>query len=396
MDVAFAPLNSKQDVFLRRVLELRTNTKRVTTAGVVTVEELIADLPSNSNVTVPFDNVLLGSHASHFEIYLPLTRQQAIEPDVFEHTTFEIAARVANANPSPVKFPDTLFVSTTDGRIHFKGCNVGRDRPDTSRIASAPVPFLAKLRKAFGDTVRLTAPKHFHGIVNRTVVNSKTGVISGLGMFEFMAYEFSVRTKTRFKKTADLVQAFKDAHLKLIDGSEVPPEKWATWLIKGINGTTTIKFRPSLGTTIGTQTTLEVEGQLDVDVVPFPWDATFEPSDFPEPANYLAEFKDNMKGAPEFDPASEFPFYERWGYPSFDAFFDGLVWNPKPPLTKVKPPPPPTILRSLGTRVEYTLRIPITDPTSGNLLFNFFPSPSSIASAFVGMPETDARLYAEV
>lgn len=399
MDVGFAPLGSDQDERLRKLFELRTNTVRLAEAGVQTVEEFIDALPQAANVTLPMDSALLGSHAHEFEIYLPLTRaqQDPDHPDQFVHTDFETVLKVSADPQKPVRFPDSLFSSNdpdTTNEIHFKGCNIGRDRPDTTK--QDKVPLLHQLSAAFSETVITTAPKHFHGIFDGHVSRRKTDKkVAGLGIFEYLAYEFVVLAKKAFKTRDQLIGAYQAANLTLIDGTVVDPNQWRTWVPRSTAGQKFTMTVP-LGRTLGKLKTLAIKAELRADKTPFgPWTIDMDDSQFPQPSNYESFLHDEMKADEVFDPTkTDFPFYERWGYKNFEDFFSGMRWDIK--RKKIKKEPGRSQLWSQGLRVEYVLLIPITDPGTGNLLFNFFKGEGSSAASFVGIPETNEQLYARV
>ena len=71
---------------------------------------------------------------------------------------------------------------------------------------------------------------------------------------------------------------------------------------------------------------------------------------------------------PHFQEGYPFPFYERWGYDDVEEFLAGLKWTFRRG-TKGEA----NTLFGTGTRVEYSLLIPIVDPTDGHLFFNFYP-----------------------
>jgi hypothetical protein len=98
-----------------------------------------------------------------------------------------------------------------------------------------------------------------------------------------------------------------------------------------------------------------------------------------------------------------YPVYERFGYSSANDFLDGWRWSfswitVKDPVTKKKE----KALFCAGTRHDYEVVIPITDPTSDNdlakqtLYFNYYPRTGVAHAQTIALQENDARLFKTV
>ena len=69
-----------------------------------------------------------------------------------------------------------------------------------------------------------------------------------------------------------------------------------------------------------------------------------------------------------------------------DKFFAGYTWTHSASKTT---------LFTTGTRVEYTVVLPITD-TAGDLVFNFHPLASTPHTPIVNLSETDSDYFEQV
>jgi hypothetical protein len=98
--------------------------------------------------------------------------------------------------------------------FHVKGCNLGQ-----------ATPWLIKLREALGGHVRVSAPKHYHGVST----NGTEGV-TAIEILEWMAYEFVVFQKTPFANRNALAAAFHAKGFTRPDGTPIPRADFLAWL----------------------------------------------------------------------------------------------------------------------------------------------------------------------
>jgi hypothetical protein len=84
------------------------------------------------------------------------------------------------------------------------------------------------------------------------------------------------------------------------------------------------------------------------------------------PAARFTELQNMFATDPRFASGHPSPVYSRYGYNSLADFVAG--WNWAYAVSGAD-------LNITGNRHEYTLVIPITDPVTNNLVFNFFPDP---------------------
>ncbi|WP_157986604.1 hypothetical protein [Chitinophaga alhagiae] len=391
MDYSFAPGGTPFDGLLRAFYTRRGNTTLIAaTAARNTLREFISHIDGSATVTKPIQDMLLGTHANA-QGYLAATMfDNQIGRTGYEVMEDAISGRHTSDSTTPdttltsIAIPDTLIGYTTGpvaNNFHIKGCNVGR--------ATA---FLQKMKEALGDHVNLTAPLHFFGLYQHTAY----------GIWEFLAYEFKLLSKTAFANRAALVTAFDNLGLTFYNGDPVPVADIETWVPRTITRAATTPLNLPLGISIGSRTTIGTERQFRY---PGPEDYTFT-INFPNasqvpstPAdrmtaleNGLDSFKyrqsDTVGG---FDPAHPYPEYERWGYSSKQDFLDEHDWRFEKSGSRL-------ICR--GRFHAYTLLVPITDrdPANlGNIIFNFHPNAGSPHAAITtGLVETDTNFFATV
>jgi len=348
----------------------------------------------------PAGDLVIGAHAnSEGQWYIQLYPSQVnvagqptgrTEFENIEQTLETTAAGLARR----IRIDDSLIDWTAPPPTHFvhlKGCNLGK-----------AVPFLTKIKQAFGDHVLVTAPKHFQAVVSRTKKNNN-------GSFEYMCYEFQVQTAAvpdvkgngfhGFGTRADLVTALDGVGHEYLGGISVPTADWEKWVPKNINKAQSFYMALPLGQTVAglKEITLRPDKktlkggarQFRVKEIPVKWQFA-PPASATTPADKIAALKTAMLLDARFKPAHVWPMYERAGYASMDDFMDGHHWTF--PAAGAAP-------LTIGRRIEYTVLLPITDNSGAKpiLIFNFYPAPGAIQAAITtGIQPTDPSFYAEV
>lgn len=363
MDYGFAPGNTAQDKRARNLFSRRASTTLSAGKSLATVRGFANFLLTSGTVTRPIDDALIAAHANgEGWIFIPMFPKQK------GGTNFETLEKTLSDPAKSVSIDDAVIGYTTGDPImhsvHFKGCNIGK----------AP-PFLTKFREALGGNVMVTAPKHFHGIYEHTA----------FGTFEYMAYEFQVRDKAYFPSRAAILAAFDAGGFTYIDGTAVPTGDWSTWVPKKkVSKSVKTPVSGKLGVTIGKRETIEIEREYRVTPLKFWWSIKF--SGGPPPSTTAARqaaFEASVSGDAAFQSTHEYPMYQRLGYSDVTAFFAGYTWT-----HAVKK----STLFTTGTRVEYTVILPITD-TAGNLVFNFHPLSTTPYTAITNLNETDSDYF---
>ena len=384
MDHGFAPAADRHNANLRIMFTNRPATKLVHRRGLATIAEFIDHLGTAPTVNRPIGDLIVGTHAgSKGFLSIPLSRGQRGRSD------FEAFEDARDGTSDSVQVPDSLIGFSTGDPIthsfHIKGCNVGRNRSDTTRTPAAP--FLIKIKEALGGHVSVTAPKHFHGL----------DPAPGLGIFEYMAYEFKLgvlptlgpRRRLRgFVDQAAALAAFRAGGFRYIDGTPVPNDDWIPLIPKDITTGRDQTVKARLGVTVGTRKTMNVRRQFRVDTDDVLWTLDFpDATDIPaDEAGRLAALRLDMPRDDRFKAAHPFPQYERLGFKSFNDFFAGYRWT-----FRVRR----NVLVCTGLRFHYTVLLPITNRTTGNVVFNFYPNDTT-AATIRNLEITNAAFFTRV
>ena len=368
MDYGFAPGSTAQDGRARRLFQRRANTTLVSAKSLVTVRGFVNRLLSSASITRPIDDALIAAHASS-EGWLLITLFPAQTQR--GQSNFETLEESLSAIGNSIAIDDTVIGHSPGDpithNVHFKGCNIGK----------AP-PFLTKFKEALGDNVNVTAPKHFHDIYEHT----------SYGTFEHMSYEFSVQRKAAFATRAALLAALDAEGFTFIDGSAVPTANWGKWVPKKIGKTVKTPVSAKLGVSIGKRKTIDTTREFRVKRRPFYWQIKYSGGAPPSgTAARQTEFETSVGGDARFESTHPYPFYERVGYSSIADFFAGHTWT-----HTVKK----NVLYTVGIRVEYTVVVPITEVTSGNVVFNYHPLPTTSHAAITNLTETDTDFFESV
>ena len=390
-----------------------------------TVNEVITSLSTDTTVVKPIGNLLLGAHANAEGVLeIKLFRKQAYNEKKGQLTDFDSLEATLVRLPSPPNPPNTpdparsiAVASNLLGPtpaspphfVHLRGCNIGKSDE-----------FMTEWKKALGGKVTVTAPKHFHG-----VVEVSPSLSDQYGSWEYYEYEFIVRRPAAVKGVADvpdrphpirtrqdLIDAFTAADpvtgdpRKFLDGTEVDPANWKAWIPETISRTVAFDVRNDLvGAATGRRGTVVVKRVLWVLPARFSPTPITYPNEFATEVPPLEEREDALKqhllndaghSPSRFTPEHPFPMYRRLGYQTLEDMIEGYTWNLKnvTPLKKGK-----RQLVITGARVSYTLIIPITAPNpgpkldEGKLIYNFFPNEGSPHPAIIQIRQDDQSFF---
>jgi hypothetical protein len=358
MDYAFAPGTTPFDNYMRQLLTNRATTTVLNTS--TRIEGFLSDVTSAVPVANrPIGHLLIASHANDegwMKILFDST-QTSLDTD-YE----ELEAINTRGN---VNIPAGLM-DTATSILYIKGCRVGNN-----------TAFMTLLKQTFGNNIRVNAPRHFH------LAKEFTGV----GVLECLAYSFQVNSKTRFTNKAAAVTAFTAKGFTLINSSAVPNTQWTGWIPTAVNTPreTLPAFTLSQPVDGSTSTTIKQQYRYANDTIgpftiSFPTGTTMPTTDTAK----FAELQSMLNGDPRFASSHASPAYARYGYSSLADFLAGWSWTYSVSGRD---------LNITGNRHVYTLVIPITDPATGNLLFNFFPNAGVAHPVINLLPETDNRLF---
>jgi hypothetical protein len=259
MDFGFAPDGDDHVGNLRLMFERRASTTLIhakNAPGVNTVQQFITHLNSNSKITKPVDDLLIGAHANNEgQFLIPMFPGQS------GHTIYERLEESLKDAKKSIKIPDTLIGFTpgsqTTHSVHIKGCNLGQ-----------AMPFVRKLKEALGGNVKLTVPKLFHGATPAP----KEGV------FEYIGYQFFLKRTTIFPDRKTAIKEWDNAGFTMIDGNPVTTADWEAIVPTNPNLDWRKNINSKLGTTIGKRTTISTPWEHRVIEIKFgPWRVPFPP-----------------------------------------------------------------------------------------------------------------------
>jgi hypothetical protein len=360
------------------------------------IEKFINDLFGNT--PPPIGDMYIATHASSDGFLFVTLFSGAVDANgnPTDVTDMEVLDQ-ALAPSKPVKIPDSMIGYQSGApthSVHIKGCNIGRNRFRAN--LQPPNPFLVRMKKALGEHVKMTAPKHFHGLIPEN---------SHKGMYEYMAHEFIVRTKAVSRKGKwqgfpdrnALITAYKNAKLTYYDGSLVPDTEWnATLVPKKISMAAGSKITKGvslpLGRTIEGLTSVPVPTEFRVEIEPVFWPLPAGSFPADEPGR-LAKLKASIQADARFASSHPWPMWERRNFTNFNDYWNGHDWSVKTVSKKTGE------LLCVGRRVDYTVVSPIVDrsvapPSPRPLIYNFYPGPGSTQQPILtGFVESDNRFF---
>jgi hypothetical protein len=390
MDYAFIPGGTPAEEKGRTVFALRANTKLIAAKKAQRhIQGFLKLLATSGSVTRPIGDIVLVAHGSPTADYFMAADKKHSDP-----TTFEDLVEV-NAN-NTIRLDATQLSSGGDPlqviTVRVKGCNIGNSPQFIGMFEQAMQPS--------GGSLKMTAPKHFN----------EFSPIKG-GWVEYLAYDFSISSKTKIKGTAPqtdrdaVIQAFAGKNFPLITGaagSTVPAAAWNTWIPTNVHPgqaqwIQSFDYQVALSPAVGAVSTATLHREYRYTrSVPFTW--SWKAADPGTQAGRLKILHDTLplgtyRGVHAYDPDYPYPMYERYGYTDVDDYVNNLDWK----VTSWK-----GTLNFSAVRHEYTVQIPIAgDPvapsTDPDLTFyNFYPSRSSSPPAVTNLDETNAALYISI
>ena len=407
VDYAFAPGGTPYDRLSRVLLRRMPNTTLIDASALAQpaagpasfdVAAFINHLQATAAIAKPVGNLLIATHgnASGF-MTIDLDRVSLDETNNdATTTTYEVLVQaiasgsatihtVLHANPPN---PAVAF------DIHIRGCRIGQQPR-----------FVQKLKQAFVRARSVTAPKHFHIVGG---VGSRRKRLTRYGSFECLFYSFSLSRIARppgvpsdpaihnFRDPPEAVAQFNGAGFTFIDGTAVPRGRWQSWIPRK-NLRPRSPGRPvRLGQNVGRNFrrfrldhTFRVRTQPFTVTVP---GIAANPGTDPQREAILRNY---ITAHPAFQANHAFPFYERHGFATANAFLDGhrwgCVWDQDA-----------STLICVGRRRVYTVIVPVLDPATNqnpirqHLFFNLFPAAGSGLVRVTRLNVGDPRLFLTV
>jgi len=362
-------------------LARRPLTSVVPRGNIDSLEEILQTIPTGPQITLPISNIIIVSHAAEELLSFKLTdgsSELKIYPDL-------LCPYVSNAARPQI----TDRAIRNDANIHIRGCNIGKHEE-----------FLRFIKDIFGGSVTVTAPKHidFFGGFNYSV---------GRGYVEHMLYYYKVVTQQRVSSKDELVGLFRDKYELETDihGNLLTEQNWINWLpaysaFHPPPGGTLVRLPMRHGCSCPVDPAMYTNRKYHYDLYnPYNFDLSSWRQPGTDPPGEESEILDNlrivMEGIDEMQtnyPSADcqYPYYTRWGYDSFDDFFDAMHWSTNW-ITSTRN------MACAGTLHQYELRIPIVDDQN-SLIINAILNTGNreYMPDCHGIDETDTRLFASV
>jgi hypothetical protein len=394
MDLLFVPGDSDAEKAAKKFFPKRPGAKLITPRGVKNHLAGFLDTlgASSSGITPPIGDIIIFAHGGddgHYSI--PLTGSVPSPAD------FE---KVVDADKADKIRIDAALVTPSGGgaqntiTVRLMGCNVGQARLFMEKFQSAMTPK--------GGAIKVIAPLHFDEIDNKYIRG---------GLVEYLAHNFTLRVKDKFKDRDALVDAFDQATPKLtyLDGTKIPKEAWKDWVPENIHPPAAswqqrFFMFVDLDPAANGQTHVKIHGEyrfrmLAPPIAPFAF--TLRASD---PGNDHDRIELLRKSLPKaanaaglklYDPNYPLPLWKRWGFSKLDDFVDNLNWHDDTRTTKGEH-------HFTASMPEYTVMLPVTDPPGAAVppnppptpkmkFYNFYPDGAGTADMHID--EANNKLY---
>ncbi len=376
MDYVFAPGSTPPERNLRTFFERQPDTQ-VIDNYFGSIDLFIKKLNEDPSIVRPLDNIIIVSHGTDGG-YLSLpfgTIILSLRRGIESHTTYEVLEYADSHNTND------LIPSNIDGntKIAINGCKIGQAQP-----------FVQKLKECFGGSVPVSAPKHFDAVFS----------VPGVGIIESLSYDFSfaVLHPFRGRRTArtQLIAAFQAQNFKFLDGTDVPHDSWSQWLPHNVSPgkrvfNYRVNFSPPLKRMDGTDLPtlrLGINNGFRAETQQYVYTKEYAAGAPTERTQQEQALRAGLQGQPNFNASHPFPVWQRYELENFDAFIAGFDWifSRSEDLNT---------LICTGTRVLYTLAVPITQDPLGanNLLLNIAPEPGNTSPSAPQLLRTNSELF---
>jgi hypothetical protein len=358
MNYAFIPGIEPEFDALRTVVAQRANTQIVGGPGVKTVEDFLShlDLLIETIGIARADDLITGSHGTaegemliRLDSSVPALNQWKTIPVVYEDLLRVIASQ-------SIRIPSGVKTANTNFRMEM--CSLGADNDK---------PFLRKLKEALGSPKTVSAPRYIHSL----------STIDGVSYYEYMKYEFwafGLDHGSKPQPNRDAVKAaFAAGGFQFSDGTNIPPANWETWLpvASKINLDPVVAQNINIGVavTLNQADGLPAPGELGnwlsgSERITLPLQAG---SKAPKTqADMVSALLASLPNDPAYKDTYDYPVYKRYHFQSLQDFVNGWDWTVSQAGTNQ--------LQYVGTRYRYELWIPVTEPGTDRLIYNYYPA----------------------
>ncbi|MAZ27445.1 MAG: hypothetical protein CL868_10260 [Cytophagaceae bacterium] len=395
MDYVFSPTWDPYNTQARDFFRERDNTELIVTRQVSAgsssrrrvhrIDQLITCLKTDTDIQRPVGNIYIVSHGrDNGWMQVPFANIDLDSRQGPDNTTYEVLIEADNSNVCDI--PAAMRDDNT--KIRIRGCNIGQDYA---------LPFVNKLKAAFGGNVPISAPKHYVLVVP----------IPDAGSIEAFCYQFQLKVRDEFTgddARQNLIEAFQlEAH-DFVKGAILTDDWWDKWIPEDISVGERdvlhkVRFSPPLKPRRGADISvanISVPKAFKSQQVLFPMKKENVTSDPGSPQARLDLILDEIRNHPLFASTHAYPYYKRMEFDTVNDFLDAHLWFPiyKPEEQEVF---------AVGRRYIYTVSPPITldpeaddtldDGTKNKLLYNFTPKSNNPNPAVTLIDEDDTEIF---
>ena len=352
-DYAIAPGDTPFDKRLAKFVQAREKTIVLQSPLLFTFKGLLEGLATSPEIANPIRHLLFVGHGG-----LEGSLKGGIDRLPIESITYEMLEEAVKKK--------TLVVDTSlfQPRPVEDGKTYGPELRILGCLIGSSAPFMKKLGEAFGNSLRIYAPKHL--AVGATIPNPP-------GEAAYMAYAFNVFVPAKVANKAALVNLLaKKPEYMLENRSKVPKRYWDLWVSKDPNANFNALFPPEIPNHVALPVfggrsnaprrfvaqdrhLWKGGGKLRLD------------KDTGKDADRKKAVKAYLAKVPVFQDSHPLPAHIRLGYRSLDDFMDGWTWNfsydKKDKVLSYDP-----------VRIEYRMLQPIISEAKKTLVMNYYPT----------------------
>ena len=298
------------------------------------------------DATEPVANLIIGAEAN-----LGGNLDLALDEHTTVPATYEqISASTSIQIPPSVKGPDTSVL--------LKYCGLGDPRYGA---------VLTALKKALGNPSRVTAPRYPH-VVEKTPE----------GYWEYMMYSFLISGNEGGQPITtrdNLIEKAVGGHFQFVNHTDIPEEVWKKWIPEELKLTDyfannyLVYFMVSLPAAAAHLLSRSITGGRSSQPMPLLESNDLPPStdDIVATRNFLEAL---LNGRQDCQGSHPYPLFGRYGYKDLDELVKAFSWTVSTSTGHTLK----HALQYVGTRYLYLMRVPITDPVTTQLIFNYYPT----------------------
>ena len=352
-DYAIAPGDTDFDKRLKKFVTARDRTIVLQSPLLFTFTGWLAGLATSDEITHPVRHLLFVGHGGLEGVLKGAIDQLPVDTITYQMLDEAVKKKTIVVDPE-LFLPRPVEDGKTSGpELRILGCLIG-----------GSAPFMKKLAQAFGNKLRIYAPKFL--VVGATVPSPP-------GETAYAAYSFDVFLPAKVKDKATLVDLLgKKPEYILENRSKVPKRYWDLWVPSDPNANFNALVPPT-ARNIVTFPVFGVRGNAPRHFVARDrhfWKGGSKirlKQDTGKDADRKKAVKAELVKLEPFKDTYPFPEYIRFGYRTMDEFMEGWSWNfsydKKDKLLSFDP-----------VRIEYRMLQPVVNEAKRTLVMNYYPT----------------------